>query len=1058
MTDLNHDASGFLVGPRLTDDLDKISRELELLRAIRGDTQETVEQLGRLVDALSGIDAVSPAEPTRQALGPRGPDDRLPRDMTPALPGAAPDAPLAPVSAPGVGLSLAPTDITPLIISQTPSVPGASHVAAPRARDENGRFTPTAPAQQSIATPKPVVADPVQARIDREKVDRQRDKSGRFGKTEDSDKSPTGESRSSKALGAASESIKNAAEGLAHGADNIDPAVSAAKELGGIVAPVINTVKPLGRLFGRGRSPEEKNQKQSVMWYRRIWGELRDSNKKSSGRGMGLLVTGLLSLMGMLLSPLRALARMTGLLRAAGALGGLAKGLGGLRGGRGGRGANGTSAPGKAGRAAKGGKAGPGGADVRTRRDAINERGQRTAGARTVQRNPETGRFESVPAKGRDGKPSVPGKPGVPGSTPAQGKTAPAEAKAGKPGASVAVEGAKVPKDKPASTASAKPSKVARVASGAGKMGMGLLRKLPYIGALLGAGMFASAAMAKDDPNATPEERQANKTERYGSMGGIAGGLLGGVLGLVGGPAGAIAGGMLGDQLGTAVGEWLSTVDMDTTLASITTAFQGWADDAKKLAGRAFEYVQGKWDNLVTAGGKVLSDMGDWVKDKWGKVAETYNNVKDTVQDKVQTGKDYVASKAAAVKDAGQNAVYKATGGRLGTEGSEGRKAELIKAMDASGITDPREKAALMANADHEGQGFTKNEENLNYSAKRLQDVFPKYYKDAESARADAGNPEAIANKVYGGRMGNTDPGDGYKFRGRTDIGLTGKANYEAMGKKLGVDLVSNPELANDPKYRAQIAVQYWKDSGAGAAARSGDIVGARKKVNGGTNGLDDVEAKYDKYLAQAQAGELTPTRQANEVRVAPPVAANDAINRTLATVKGQPGAGSGAAPTFAPGRGPIPIPGVGAVATASPAAGVPAGVPTAPTSVLASVTKLSQAQPVGVMPIPTATVAPVSVGASPASSTAKPLSMMSTVAPTTIAPLQVPSYSAPAPDASQTRITPTPQVAKPLMGPNKAPSAPTPLMMMPLTQNVADRSIAHAATGGIGMGGDARL
>ena len=84
MATLNHDSAGFLVGPRLSDDLDKISRELELLRAIRSDTQETVSQLSRVVDALSGIDAVTPAEPTRPATGPRAERERLPRTDMPA--------------------------------------------------------------------------------------------------------------------------------------------------------------------------------------------------------------------------------------------------------------------------------------------------------------------------------------------------------------------------------------------------------------------------------------------------------------------------------------------------------------------------------------------------------------------------------------------------------------------------------------------------------------------------------------------------------------------------------------------------------------------------------------------------------------------------------------------------------------------------------------------------------------------------------------------------------------------------------------------------------------
>lgn len=1032
MAQLNHDAGGFLVGPRLTDDLDKISRELELLRAIRGDTEQTVEQLGRLVDALSGLDAVSPAEPNRPPLSPRGSDERLARAVTPALPGAGSGAPLVPPGAPTLSLSLAPTDLAPLVAANAPATPRVSPPATPRARDESGRFAPAAaPQSLPLVTRAPVIADPAVARNERDKNEQKRGSNGRFGSSDTADSDKSGESRTAKAMGAASESLKNAADGLASGADNIDPAVSAAKELGGIVAPVINTIKPLGRLFGRGRSPEEKRQKQSVVWYRRIWGELREGNKKSGGRGMGLLLTGLMSMLGMLLGPLRAFARMTGLLRALGGLGALAKGLGGLRGARGGS----AGRTGKAGRGARG-------ADAPNRRGAISERGRRTAEANRVRRNPETGRFESQSSTrpGRDVQSARTGQAGK-----------------GKPGASAVSE-------RPARLRS---SRAARVATGAAKAGKGLLRKIPILGALLGAGMFASAAMAKDDPNDSDEDRKANKADRWGTMGGVAGGLLGSVLGLVGGPAGAIAGGMLGDQLGTAVGEWLSTVDMTGMMADISSAWTTVADGASKMAGDAFGAVKDGWNSLVTLGGGVFSSLGDWAKETWGKVADTFNTVKDkivdtfndtkakiveayngakdTVNDKVQTAKDYVGEKAATVKDAGQNALNTVTGGRY-TGGSNARKDELIKAMDAGGITDPQSKAALMANVDHESGGFKAKEENLNYSAKRLQEVFPKYYKDAESARGDAGNPEAIANKVYGGRMGNTDPGDGFKFRGRGDIQLTGKDQYAAMGKKLGIDLVNNPELANDPKYSAQIAVEHWKSSGANALAAKGDIAGARVKTNGGTNGMADVNAKYDQYLAQAKAGDLTPTRQANEVRVPPPVAANDAINRTLSVVKGQPA------------TGPLAWPTAGTPVNAAPGVGAGAGVPSTPTPLQTGPTKLSQAQPIGVLPIPSA-AAPVPVSANPGSVQAKaPSMMMSTAAPAAIAPLQVPSYSAPAPDASQARISPTPQVAKPMMTPSKAPSPTAGQVATPLTQNLADRAIAHAATGGIGMGGAARL
>ena len=504
-------------------------------------------------------------------------------------------------------------------------------------------------------------------------------------------------------------------------------------------------------------------------------------------------------------------------------------------------------------------------------------------------------------------------------------------------------------------------------------MGRSLLKKLPLIGALIGGGMLAGDLMAGDDPNLTPQE---NKTKRYGNVGSGVGGLAGGVLGMLGGPAGAIAGAMIGDQLGGMVGEWLATVD----LKSITKA----------------------WDRMVATGVKLLASMTDSIKEAFSKAVDALLDIKDTINDKVQTGKDYVSNKVTSAKDAALNATYKASGGRLGTEGSDGRKAELIKAMDVGGITDQKSKAMLMATVDHESGGFTRNEENLNYSAKRLQEVFPKYYKTAEAARADEGNPEAIANTVYGGRMGNSEVGDGYKYRGRGAIQLTGKAQYAAMGNKLGIDLVNNPDLAMDPKYSAQIAVQHWKGSGANQAAMAGDQVRARKLTNGGTNGLADVQAKYDGYLAQAKAGDFTPTRRADEGKVQAPEAANTALASTMATVKGSPAVG---------------VTPIGPRLSVAPA--------------------MPGTQPIGVM----------------APTVSAPTAGMSSIRPVSASSITAPKYSAPAPDASTVKIPPAPAVERPLLTQGKAAAPPTIQMSVPLSQNVEDRQIAHVASGGMGMG-----
>jgi predicted chitinase len=184
-----------------------------------------------------------------------------------------------------------------------------------------------------------------------------------------------------------------------------------------------------------------------------------------------------------------------------------------------------------------------------------------------------------------------------------------------------------------------------------------------------------------------------------------------------------------------------------------------------------------------------------------------------------------------------------------------------MKTMAANGITSPEEQAMFMAQMDHESGGFRKLSENLNYSPAQLMKTFPKKFASLEEAQAVvAGGKEAIANKIYGGRMGNTDDGDGAKYRGRGFIQLTGKDNYTQASKDLGIDLVGNPELAQDPETAAKIATWYWKKRNVGQAGQAGDVLGATKKINGGTIGLEDRQKKYEKYLADAKAGGLNPT------------------------------------------------------------------------------------------------------------------------------------------------------------------------------------------------------
>lgn len=145
-----------------------------------------------------------------------------------------------------------------------------------------------------------------------------------------------------------------------------------------------------------------------------------------------------------------------------------------------------------------------------------------------------------------------------------------------------------------------------------------------------------------------------------------------------------------------------------------------------------------------------------------------------------------------------------------------------------------------MAQLHHESNGFTRLVESLNYSAKRLTEVWPARFPTLVAAKPYAHNARALANKTYGGRLGNTEPDDGWRYRGRGWIQLTGKANYETFGKLIGVDLVKSPEMAGEPDTAARLAAAYWASKGLNALADKDELATITKRINGGLNGLAD--------------------------------------------------------------------------------------------------------------------------------------------------------------------------------------------------------------------------
>ena len=157
-------------------------------------------------------------------------------------------------------------------------------------------------------------------------------------------------------------------------------------------------------------------------------------------------------------------------------------------------------------------------------------------------------------------------------------------------------------------------------------------------------------------------------------------------------------------------------------------------------------------------------------------------------------------------------------------------------------ISHPVEQAAFIGQCGHECNNFRTLEENLNYRAATLMKLWPKRFPTQEVANEYAGKPSRIANKVYASRMGNRDEssGDGYRFRGRGCIQLTGSDNYHHAGKAIGVDFWANPDLVATPKYAALTAGWFWSTHKCNQPAMMQDWAHLTRIINGGTFGLDE--------------------------------------------------------------------------------------------------------------------------------------------------------------------------------------------------------------------------
>lgn len=181
--------------------------------------------------------------------------------------------------------------------------------------------------------------------------------------------------------------------------------------------------------------------------------------------------------------------------------------------------------------------------------------------------------------------------------------------------------------------------------------------------------------------------------------------------------------------------------------------------------------------------------------------------------------------------------------------------AQIPGVMESFGVNTPLRLAHFLAQCGHESGGFRLTQENLNYSAKGLMGIFKKYFPTQALADAYARKPEKIANKVYGGRMGNglEATGEGYKFRGRGYIQLTGKQNYTAFDLAVEDDILANPDLVSS-KHALASAAWFWKKNGLNLIADTGSssevVTKITKRVNGGTIGLPDRIKHFKEYHA----------------------------------------------------------------------------------------------------------------------------------------------------------------------------------------------------------------
>lgn len=166
-------------------------------------------------------------------------------------------------------------------------------------------------------------------------------------------------------------------------------------------------------------------------------------------------------------------------------------------------------------------------------------------------------------------------------------------------------------------------------------------------------------------------------------------------------------------------------------------------------------------------------------------------------------------------------------------------------------IDTPKRIAGFLSQCGHESSDFNILQENLNYSAQGLLATFPKYFSDMTTATAYQRQPQRIANRVYGSRMGNGPEasGDGWKYRGRGAIQLTGKNNYSTFAKYINKTLDETVSYLETLSGSVESACWFWSTNNLNALADSADVRAMTRRINGGTHGLEDRQLRWNRCL-----------------------------------------------------------------------------------------------------------------------------------------------------------------------------------------------------------------